>query len=215
MLKPVIVVGAGGFGREVLDVLESINEGSARGQFDILGVIDDSPSNASLSRLADRGYRHLGRLHDWLERGTAALYVTAIGNPAVRKKICTVIASAANLEPLTVVHPSAIIGSQVCIGEGTVVCAGVNVSTNVSVGDYVHLNPGAIIGHDTTLSDFVSINPGAIVSGDVTVEKETLIGAGAIVLQGLTIGAGSTVGAGGVVTRNVGTNLVVKGVPAR
>lgn len=215
MLRPVIVVGAGGFGREVLDVLEAINKQSARGQFDILGVVDDNPSSLSRARLGHRGYKHLGRLADWLEKGTATLYVTAIGNPVVRKAISNLIESETSLEPITVVHPSAVIGSEVYFGKGTVVCAGVNVSTNVSVGGHVHLNPGAIIGHDTTLCDFVSVNPGAIVSGDVTVEKESLIGAGAIVLQGLTIGAGSTVGAGAVVTRDVGEGDIVKGVPAR
>lgn len=213
-MKPVVVIGAGGFGREVLDVLESLQQRSTT-HFDILGVIDDSPSSVSLSRMEDRGYPYLGRLDRWLERGIAAMYIVAIGNPTVRKRICSTIESFESLEPFTVVHPSAVIGSAVRLGKGSVVCAGVNISTNVAVGDHVHLNPGVIIGHDSILHSFVSVNPGAIVSGDVMVDEESLLGAGAVVLQGLTVGAGSTVGAGAVVTRNVGTKVVVKGVPAR
>lgn len=215
MLKPVVVIGAGGFGREVLDILESINRGSLEPKINILGVIDDGPSTAAMSRLADRGYKHLGGLAAWLTVGTEAMYIVAIGDPAVRSRICSVIVSRTTLEPLTVVHPSAVIGSRVRLGNGSVVCAGVQISTNVEIGDHVHLNPGAIIGHDATLADFVSINPGAIVSGEVTVRDSCLVGAGAVVLQGLTVGAGSTVGAGGVVTRDVGTGVVVKGIPAR
>lgn len=215
MAKSVVVIGAGGFGREVLDILESVNRCAAISRYEVLGVIDDGPSAASLSRLADRGYKHLGGLGEWLTTGTEALFVVAIGNPLVRSRICALIASNTALEPLTIVHPTAVIGSEVRLGKGSVICAGVQISTNVGVADQVHVNPGAIIGHDTTLADYVSINPGAVVSGEVTVGESCLIGAGAVVLQGLTVGAGSVVGAGGVVTRDVGTGRVVKGVPAR
>lgn len=215
LMKPLVVIGAGGFGREVLDILESINEHSRLPEIRVIGVIDDSPSTATISRLEDRGYVHLGGLAEWLAAGVEATYIVAIGNPLVRSKICSEIDANSTLEPFTAVHPSAVVGSAVRLGKGSVICAGVQVSTNVNIGDHVHLNPGAIIGHDTDLEDFVSINPGAVVSGEVHVRSTCLVGAGAVVLQGLTIGAGSTVGAGGVVTRDVGTDVVVKGVPAR
>lgn len=215
LLKPVVVIGAGGFGREVLDILEVINRHAWVPEISILGVVDDAPSALALSRLADRGYKHLGGLAEWLSSGTEAMYIVAIGNPVVRGRICSAFDSETTMEPFTVIHPSAVIGSRVRLGKGSVVCAGVQISTNVDIGNHVHLNPGAIIGHDTALKDFVSINPGAIVSGDVTVLESSLVGAGAVVLQGLTVGARSTVGAGGVVTRGVGTGVVVKGVPAR
>lgn len=215
MLKPIVVIGAGGFGREVLDVLESINQRSLLPKLRILGIVDDGPNAAAMSRLAGRGYKHLGGLTEWLTAGPKAMYIVAIGNPVVRRRVCSLINSTTTLEPFTAVHPSAVLGSKVRVGKGSVVCAGVQISTNVQIGDHVHLNPGAIIGHDTALADFVSINPGATVSGDVKVGNSCLVGAGAVVLQGLTLGAGSTVGAGGVVTRDVGTGVVVKGVPAR
>ena len=214
-MESVVIIGAGGFGREALDVIESINRVSGANGRRILGVVDDNPSATSLSRLSDRGYMHLGGLTEWLESGVESAFVVAIGNPSVRSRICQLIESKTSLEPLTVVHPSANLGSRVSLGRGAVVCSGVNISTNVRVGEHVHINPGAIIGHDTTLGDFVSVNPGAIVSGEVSVGRNSLLGAGAVVLQGLTVGVEATVGAGAVVTHDVAANIVVKGVPAR
>lgn len=214
-VQPVVVVGAGGFGREVLDVLEALNETSFRSKFEILGVADDLPTSDALTRLAQRGYRYLGCSVPWLGDHPGIGYIVAIGNPAVRKRICLLIESSTALEPLTIVHPSAAVGSEVRLGKGSVVCAGARISTNVAIGKHVHVNAGAIIGHDALLQDYVSINPGAIISGNVNVGESSLVGAGAVVLQGLIIGEGSTVGAGAVVTRNVLENSVVKGVPAR
>lgn len=215
-MQHVIVIGAGGFGREALDVLEAINRSQPGPRFSILGVVDDQPSPTAISRLRDRGYEHLGGLDQWAAEDSEALYVLAVGNPRVRSEICSRIRSSSmNLSPLTAVHPSAVVGSAVRIGAGSVVCAGVQISTNVRLGEYVHLNPGTIIGHDAELADFVSINPGAVISGDVAVGRAVLVGAGAVVLQGLSIGADATVGAGGVVTRDVEGSIVVKGVPAR
>lgn len=214
MYKEVVVVGAGGFGREALDVLEAMNIQELDSKLKVLGVIDDNPSSSSLSRLADRGYMHLGSLQEWLGCKREALYVVAIGAPEIRRRICSTLESAGH-EPLSAIHPSAVIGSRVRLGRGAVICAGVKISTNVAIGDYVHINPGVIIGHDAALENFSSINPGAIISGEVRIRESCLIGAGAVVLQGLTVGTGSTVGAGGVVTRDVEADKVVKGVPAR
>lgn len=215
MPKNVVVIGAGGFGREVLDILEAVNRSSQSSTFEILGVVDDAPSAVALSRLADRGYKHLGSLQTWLTSSSPTMYVVAIGAPAVRRRICSVLESRGGLKPLSLVHPSAVIGSRTRLGRGSIICAGVQISTNVQVGNHVHINPGAIIGHDAVVAEFASVNPGAVISGDVAIREACLVGAGAVILQGLTVGGGATIGAGGVVTRDVATGKVVKGVPAR
>ncbi|WP_285115791.1 acetyltransferase [Leifsonia sp. fls2-241-R2A-40a] len=212
-MTAVVVVGAGGFGRETLDVLEAA-EREQPGRFEVLGVVDDAPSETALERLAARDIAYLGTVDQWLGAGPDAAYLLGVGSPAVRERLDARL-TAAGLTAATVVHPRAVIGSRVRIGDGSVVCGGVQLSTNVILGRSVHLNPGAIVGHDAVLEDFVSVNPGAIVSGEVRVGRGSLLGAGSVVLQGLRVGAGSTVGAAACVTRDVPDSVVVKGVPAR
>ncbi|MCR8669852.1 NeuD/PglB/VioB family sugar acetyltransferase [Agrococcus sp. HG114] len=205
------MIGAGGFGREALDVVEAANRVEPRWQ--VLGVIDDAPSSMALERLAARGVSHLGGV-DVLEGYERVEYLVAIGAPRTRAAIDARLLARGHT-PAVVVHPTAVLGSQVVIGEGTVICSGVQVSTNVRLGRHVHLNPNATIGHDAVLDDFVSINPAAVISGEVCVQAQALIGAAAVVLQGLTVGAGAVVGAAACVTRDVAQAATVRGVPAR
>jgi sugar O-acyltransferase (sialic acid O-acetyltransferase NeuD family) len=209
-----VVVGAGGFGRETLDAVQAANAVPGGRPWHVLGVLDDAPSPANLSRLADREVPYLGRIADWLDHRHDAHYLLAVGSPAARAMLASRFAAAGH-SPASVVHPRATLGSLVEIGPGAVVCAGVQVSTNVRLGSYVHLNPGAVVGHDTVLEDFVSVNPGAVVSGECRIGARALIGAGAVVLQRLSVGAASTVGAAACVTRSVEAGVVVVGVPAR
>lgn len=211
----VIVVGAGGFGRETIDVVEAQNRASKQPMHALRGVVDDRPSEENLALLAARGVPYLGTLDEaLLKLPVGCRFLVGVGDPAARRHIyerCRRM----NLVPGTAIHPDSVIGSNFRAGEGTVICAGVQISTNVILGSNVHINPGAILGHDSHLHDFVSVNPGAIVSGRVQVERGALLGAGSIVLQGLTVGAGALVGAGAVVVTDVTPDVIVKGVPAR
>lgn len=212
MPERIVVVGAAGFGRESLDVLDAMIADGA--PLKVLGVLDDRPSETDLSRLRTRGTAYLGTIEAGMGADASVGYVLGIGSPGVRRRLVAAL-DAAGLSAAAAVHPRASLGSQTVAGEGAVVCAGAVISTNVRMGRHVHVNPNATIGHDTILEDFVSVNPGAVVSGAVHVGAGTLIGASATILQQLRIGRDVMVGAGAVVTRDVPDGVVVKGVPGR
>ncbi|MET0715711.1 MAG: acetyltransferase [Mycetocola sp.] len=214
MTRDLIIIGAGGFGRETLDVVEAMNAIDGQAKYRVVGIVDDALGEVAGARLAARGYAHIGGLDEWLVGDPTADFIIAIGSPAARASIARRV-EGPNRRAATLIHPSALIGSEAQIAEGVVVCAGVNISTNVTLGRHVHLNPSAVVGHDAILSDFVSVNPAAVVSGDVVVESCVLIGAGAVVLQGLVVARGTIVGASACVTRNSAPDSVLVGVPAR
>lgn len=214
MAEPLVIVGAGGFGRETADVVEAINAASNDPVWDLVGVVDDSPSEINVARLADRGISHLGGTDDLIAQAERPRYVVGIGSPRVRKLLADRL-DAAGFSAATLVHPDASIGSQCSVGEGTVVLAGARVTTNVRLGRHVHLNPNVTVGHDTELHDFVSMNPASSMSGDCIVEEGALIGVGAVVLNQLRVGAGALVGGSACVVKDVDAGLTVKGVPAR
>lgn len=214
MSEDLVVVGAGGFGRETLDVVEAINAASEERVWRVRGVIDDAPAPALRERLRARSTPWLGGLEVLRGLVHECHYVVGIGSPGVRARIVGRIDDWGG-RPASLVHPAAVVGSRTSIGQGAVVCAGVQLSTNVQLGRHVHLNPGSIVGHDSELADFVSVNPGAIISGEVGLGVRTLIGAGATVLQGLTIGNEAVVGAGACVTKDVRAATTVVGIPAR
>lgn len=209
----VVVIGASGFGRECLDVVEAMI--AVDEPLELVGVVDDGPAPRNLERLSARGVSYLGTVGEWL--GAQAIpnrYVLGIGDPATRRRLVARL-DAAGARPLAAVHPTATFGARSPVGEGTVVCAGATVSTNVRFGRHVHVNPNATIGHDVVLEDFVSVNPAAVVSGEVRVGAGTLLGASSTVLQNLSVGESAVVGAGAVVTRDTPGGVVAKGVPAR
>ncbi|MCV7456591.1 NeuD/PglB/VioB family sugar acetyltransferase [Micrococcus luteus] len=214
MRRELYIVGAGGFGRETADVVEAAARAAEPGEgWAIAGVFDDAPAQANVSRLADRGLAFLGPVPDEPPHPGAAVIV-AIGAPVVRQRVVSRLQSAGWTFP-TVIHPTAVVGSQVTLGDGVVLCAGVNLSTNVTLDNHVHVNPNATVGHDSVLRNFASINPAAVVSGEVLIERGVLLGAGCVILQNITVGENSIVGAMACVTKPVPHHTVVMGVPAR
>ena len=171
--RRLVVVGAGGFGRETLDVVDAVNRASDSTKFDVVGVLDDTLSAENISRLRARRIAHLGSVCDWLATGVAADYLIAVGNPSARQELAWRF-DVAGLPAATVVHPTTVVGSAGSIDAGTIICSGVQLSTNVHVGRHVQLNPSATVGHDSRLGNFVSVHPAATISGECSINSALL-----------------------------------------
>ncbi len=204
---PLVVVGAGGLGREVLDVIDALNANSLT--FNLIGYVDDgSPDDTLLVR---RGTKILGPIS--VLDGVDTQYVIAIGSGSIRQRLRsrldTLSKSGARL-----VHPFTAIGGDCTFGQGTIVFAHVSIACNVIVGQHSQIHRNSTIGHDVKIEDCVTILPGAVVSGNVYIGRASTIGANSTILQGITIGATATVGAGAVVLHDVKPGETVVGVPA-
>jgi sugar O-acyltransferase (sialic acid O-acetyltransferase NeuD family) len=204
-MHQVVIVGAGGFGREVHDVLLASGRG---GEF--AGFVDDGDPDLGL--LAARGAPYLGPIATIEGRAVAALI--GIGDPRTRARVDEWLTSHALLDT-SAIHPAATFGEDNRFEPGLVVCAHVSITTNIALGRHVHVNLNATIGHDCRIGDYVTINPGANISGNVTIGDRVMVGTGAAIIQDIRIGAGTTVGAGAVVTRDLPPGVIAVGAPAR
>jgi sugar O-acyltransferase (sialic acid O-acetyltransferase NeuD family) len=210
------IVGAGGHGREVLDVVEAANAAGASPKTDFLGFVAD---RADPDVLARRGVRHLGTVDDLVagriaELAEPAALVLAVGDPTSRAQLARQLGATAHRWAPALVHPSASIGGDVELGAGTVVAAGARVTTNVRVGEHVQVNVNAVVSHDCRVGDHATLSPGSLVNGSVTLGEGAFLGTGAVVTPGHRVGAWAIVGAGAVVVADVADGITVVGVPA-
>ena len=212
MNNPIVIVGCGGFGREVWSILQAPQVHSNRWRVE--GFIDDDPCRANLEAVQQLGLSVLSDVAALARRSSPIAVVLAIGRPAVRKQIRDSLRGAP-IEYPPIIHPDSTIGWPVHISEGVVISAGARISTNITLGAHVHVDQNATIGHDSTIGEFSRLNPQACVSGSVNIGRGVQVGANATILQGLTINDDATVGACACVTRDVEKTAVVKGVPAR
>jgi sugar O-acyltransferase (sialic acid O-acetyltransferase NeuD family) len=209
--RPLVIVGAGGFGREVADVVDAINGAAVRPAWDFLGFVDEGSPRVDL--LDRRGDVLLGGLDSLGDRADVS-FVVAVAGAAARRHLVDA-GTARGWLATVLVHPTAVLGRDVHIGEGTILCAHTNVTTHVMVGRHVHLDRGVNVGHDAVLGDRVTVHPGATISGAVALDDDVTVGSNAVVIQGLRVGVGATVGAGAAVVRDVAPGTTVVGVPAR
>ncbi len=201
-----LIIGASGHGKVIADMAYRLG-------YRHIGFLDDRycPSGESPYTTC-LGFPVIGNTQDLsrLDDGHTG-FVIAIGNNAIRKRIDM----ASPLPWVTLIHPSASIGLGVTLGEGTVVMAGAVINPAATVGRHGIVNTCAVVEHDNVLGNYVHISPNAALGGTVTVGDCTHIGIGASVRQGIHIGSSCTVGAGAVVVKDLPSDGVYVGIPAK
>lgn len=206
-MKPLVIIGAGGFGREVAWLVEQLNEESNR--YELIGFLDDD-ATTTVER-----YPIIGSTIEWLENPDTRVHVVcAIGDPFVRFRIADLFKSA-GVTFATLVHPSVQRSRWVDIGPGSIICAHTILTTNIRIGAHSILNLDCTVGHDTQLGDFASLMPGVHLSGDVACGTGVYFGTGAAIINNVSIGEWTIVGAGAVVTADLPSRVVAVGVPAK
>lgn len=208
-MAKVLIIGAGGHGREVLEILR---DQSANGGPEPIGFIDESPS---LQGKSVSGMPVLGDC-DALSKFDRAdtSVIIAMGFPTVMKKLRDRIRKF-DLPFARAVSPRAVVSPNAKLGEGVILFPQTFVSTAAEIGSFVTLNVGSSVSHDCRVADYCAINPGARLAGNVHLGEGTFVGMGANLIQGMRVGAWSTIGAGAAVIRNVDAGSTVVGVPAR
>lgn len=207
-IEPLVILGAGGHGRELLDIVEAINAKDSRYKF--LGFLDDTGGNLDI--LASRSATVIGPIKD-LEH-IDAVYAIGMGAPEARRQFDQVATSWGH-QAAILIHPEATLGSDLTISPGCVIAAGARVTTHTTLGRHTHLNINCTVSHDCSLGDYVTLSPGSHVSGWTVLEHGVTLGTGAVTKDRITIGEGSVVGAGAVVVDDIPAFVIAKGVPAR
>ncbi len=206
--KSLIIAGASGHGKVIADIAVKTNE------YDKIVFLDDNPDVKEIM-----GFLVVGRIvpdeqlfcqilgNDDLE------FVVAIGNSKIRMEKQEMFEHA-GMKPATLVHPAAVVGMDVRLGEGSVLMANAVVNSGTVIGKGCIVNTAATVDHDNQIGDYVHVSVGSHLAGTVHVGNHTWIGAGAVISNNLNVCADCMIGAGAVVVKNIEKPGVYVGVPA-
>lgn len=206
-MKDLIIVGAGGFGREVLQWTEDINKEEPT--WNILGFIDDNPDALKGCRC---DYGILGSVAEWKPEPTQ-YFACALAFPDVKYKVVNLLKSR-GAKFATIIHPTALVNKYAEIGEGVIMTPRSHVTADVKIGDFVSIL-GSSIGHDAVVGSYSTLSGRCSVNGRAVLGERVYMGCGAMIAPSKKIGDGAKIGMGSVVISNVKAGTEVFGNPAR
>lgn len=198
-MKLICIVGAGGFGKEILQLIRTL--GLEIGFF----VDDFADTDTPVCGLPVKRFKNLDP--------DKHAVVIAIGDPHTREKIVKQLP--AGIETPTLIHPTAILGDNVRLGRGSVICAYSVLTVDIELGAFAQININCTIGHDTKTGKFFTSSPGVSISGKTVVGDYGRFGPNSSTVEKVTLGDDIFVGAGAVVTKNLQQPGVYLGAPAR
>ena len=208
-MKKIAIIGAGGFGREVVCLINAINEKSK--EWDFIGFFDD---------VKDIGYENeygkvLGRIKDLNSYPESLAVVIAIAKPSAIEVIVKSITSP-NIYFPNLIAPDIIFfdKNNMSLEQGNIIGFGCSISCNVCIGNFNIFNCFISIGHDTKIGDYNAVMPSTKISGDITIGDRNFFGASSVILEKLTIGNDTTIGANSLIFRNTKDKNTYIGNPA-
>lgn len=207
-MNQLILIGAGGFGREVAAMVEHTN--AAEPRWEVIGYVDDDPA---LHGTVINGMPVLGGL-EVLSGHPEALCTCCVADP-VTKRSLVMRAGQLGATWATLVHHTAVVMPSATIGEGCALLPFTAVTANACLGRHVHVNYHSAVGHDGRLGDYVTLSSYVDVTGRADLGEGVFVGSGASILPGLSVGAYAIVGGGALVNRDIPPRTVAVGVPAR
>lgn len=191
MSKRLIIIGASGHGKVVADIALKMN------QWETIAFLDDDETKTTCL-----GFEVIGKSAEFPKYLNNSDFVVAIGNNRTREKIQNELAkNEASIASL--VHPNAVIATDVFIGDGTVIMAGVVINSSTSIGNGCIINTSSSIDHDNRIGNFVHVSPGVRLAGAVNVGDKTWIGIGCTVVNNISIKTCRMIKAGTIVIKNI------------
>ena len=203
MKDKLIIIGASGHGKVVADIAIKMNKWQS------IAFLDDDESIKT-----SMGLEVIGRTTDAFTYKDEADFFVAIGSNTTREKIQEKLIEQ-GINVICLIHPSAVIGTNVEIGFGSVVMAGVVINSSSRIGNGCIINTSSSIDHDNVIENYVHISPGVNMAGTVKVGKRSWLGIGSVVSNNVNICSGCKVGAGAVVVKDITEPGTYVGVPVR
>lgn len=205
-MKDIVIVGSGGFAREVRWLIDECNNG----QWQILGWISKEQKGTIIAGLPVLGD------DEWLLNYDKPIdVVVAVGSGNLRKKIVSVLKKNNNISFPSIVSTTSKISNSVCLGQGAIVTSNCILTVNIKIGEFFLCNLSSTVGHDCKFGDYVTLNPGVNISGNVNLGECVTFGTGSCIIERMSVGDNSIIGAGATVVKNIPSNCTAVGTPAK
>ena len=207
-MKKIAIIGAGGFAREILTLINDINRQNP--EYEFVGFVDEGGSQTI------HGYPVIGNDEEINKTKEPLSVVIAVGEPHLKERIRNKYTNPLISFP-TLIHPSVLLSDpdSISIGKGCIICAGCIITTDIIIGDFITLNLMCTVGYDTVINEYASFMPSVNISGEVNIGKNVYVVTGSKIINQVEIGEYTVVGAGAMVAKSLPANCTAVGVPAK
>lgn len=202
-MKDILLLGMGGHAKSVIDSIEAKNE------YRIIGILDKKEKIG----LTYKQYKVIGediKVAEYYKKGISYAFITIgyMGESNIRKILYKKLKDIGYIVP-TVIDNTAILASDIIVGEGNYIGKKCVVNSNTQIGKMCILNTGSIVEHDCIVKDYTHIAVGSVICGNVYIGNSCFVGANSTVIQGKKIGDNTIVGAGTIITKDIENNCII------